>query len=212
MPLLLQLSQILLMMGARFHLPVTVCTWLRTDRPTDQRAQWHYIDGVSGAVVAYSNAFAATVVKYGYQGGVFSPTNNRVYLVPSFQANQPTWHYIDCASATVVAYSNPFASAIPVDPQAGNAGTYVGGVYSPTNDRIYLVPRFQANQSTWHYIDCVSATVVAYSNPFSSSTVTSAYTYTAFISFPTTKPTNRPCTTSIASLVLWSCTTIRTQL
>jgi len=32
------------------------------------------------------------------------------------------------------------------------ASAYVGGVYSPTQNRIYLVPLAQANQTNWHYI------------------------------------------------------------
>jgi hypothetical protein len=32
-------------------------------------------------------------------------------------------------------------------------GAYVGGVYSPTQDRVYLVPYGQGDQTVWHYIN-----------------------------------------------------------
>ena len=94
-----------------------------------------------GAVVAYANG--ATVVAYGYVGGVYSPTQNRIYLVPYSQSNQTDWHYIDCATGAVVAYANG-ATVV--------ANGYIGGVYSPTQNRIYLVPLAQSSQTNWHYI------------------------------------------------------------
>jgi hypothetical protein len=85
-----------------------------------------------------------------YRGGVFSPTNNRIYLVPSYQADEAgkNWHYIDCDSGgTVVEYIHTLAT-LPVDK------AYQGGVFSPTNNRIYLVPFTQANEAgeNWHFV------------------------------------------------------------
>ena len=97
----------------------------------------------------------ATVVANGYIGGVYSPTQNRIYLVPLAQSNQTSWHYIDCTTGTVVAYTHG-ATVI--------TSGYAGGVYSPTQNRIYLVPYFQSNQTSWHYIDCATGTVVAYTH------------------------------------------------
>ena len=31
-------------------------------------------------------------------------------------------------------------------------GAYISGVYSPTQNRIYFVPSFQADVANWHYI------------------------------------------------------------
>ena len=90
-----------------------------------------------------------------YQGGVYSPTQNRIYFVPGAQANQTNWHYIDCNTGLVVAYAHG-ATAV--------ASAYVGGVYSPVQNRIYLVPAAQANQTNWHYIDCATGTVTAYTS------------------------------------------------
>ena len=35
-----------------------------------------------------------TAVSVAYFGGVYSPTQNRIYLVPFLQSNQTNWHYI----------------------------------------------------------------------------------------------------------------------
>lgn len=35
-----------------------------------------------------------TAVNNAYQGGVYSPTQNRIYLVPYAQASQTKWHFI----------------------------------------------------------------------------------------------------------------------
>jgi hypothetical protein len=85
-------------------------------------------------------------------------------LVPFYQADESTWHYIDCATGNVVGYSHG-ATAV--------SDAYIGGVYSPTQNRIYLVPLDQASQSTWHYIDCATGNVVGYSHGVTA--VSSAY-------------------------------------
>ena len=94
-----------------------------------------------GSVVAYTHG--ATAVVNAYIGGVYSPTQNRIYFVPLAQSNQSVWHYLDCATGSVVAYTHGATAVV---------NAYVGGVYSPTQNRIYFVPYAQANQSVWHYI------------------------------------------------------------
>ena len=84
-----------------------------------------------------------TAVVNGYIGGVFSPGQNRIYLVPFGQANQANWHYIDCATGAVVAYTHGVTAV---------SDSYIGGVFSPGQNRIYLVPLSQASQANWHYI------------------------------------------------------------
>lgn len=78
-----------------------------------------------------------------YAGGVYSPTLNRIYLVPYGQSNQSTWHYIDCLSQTLVGYAAPTTVKF----------AYIGGVYSPDQDRIYFIPYAACNQANWHYIN-----------------------------------------------------------
>ena len=93
-----------------------------------------------------------TAINQAYYGGVYSPTQNRIYLAPYNQSDKTNWHYIDCSTGNVVAYA-----------WGGSAvnGAYMGGVYSPTQNRIYLVPYSQAAQSTWHYIQETSLAEIA---------------------------------------------------
>ena len=115
---------------------------------------WHYIDCSTGAVVPYTHG--ATAVANAYRGGVYSPFQNRIYMIPRAQALQATWHYINCSTGAVVPYSHGQAN---ID----SAFSYEGGVYSPTQNRIYMVPYAQAdNPSWWHYIDCNTGNVVSY--------------------------------------------------
>jgi hypothetical protein len=109
-------------------------------------------------------AHGVTAVASAYTGGVYSPTQNRIYMMPTAQANQINWHYIDCATGAVVAYAHGVTAV---------ASAYIGGVYSPTQNRIYLMPFAQANQTNWHYIDCATGNVVAYSHGVTA--VASAY-------------------------------------
>jgi hypothetical protein len=87
-----------------------------------------------------------------YAGGVYSPTQNRIYFVPHGQSDQTTWHYIDCDTGALVGYT-----VVALETNA-----YSGGVYSPTQNRIYFVPYEQSNETTWHYIDCNTEALVGY--------------------------------------------------
>ena len=93
-------------------------------------------------MVEYTHGVTAT--NGAYDGGVYSPTQNRIYLVPFAQASKATWHYVDCSTGNVVEYTHG-VTAIQY--------AYLGGVYSPTQNRIYLVPFDQAPKATWHYLD-----------------------------------------------------------
>ena len=88
-------------------------------------------------------AHGVTAVLGAYLSGVYSPTQNRIYLVPGGQANQTNWHYIDCNTGIVVTYAHGITAV---------SCAYLSGVYSPTQNRIYLVPYGQANQTNWHYL------------------------------------------------------------
>ena len=97
-------------------------------------------------------AHGVAAVPGAYRGGVYSPTQNRIYLVPYMQSNQTNWHYIDCSNGTVVAYAHGVTAVVYA---------YAGGVYSPTQNRIYLVPCGQSNQTNWHYLQEYSIADVA---------------------------------------------------
>ena len=47
-----------------------------------------------GGFGACQFAHGVTAVANAYRGGVYSPTQNRIYLVPYAQSNQTNWHYI----------------------------------------------------------------------------------------------------------------------
>ena len=97
-------------------------------------------------------AHGVTAVLNAYFGGVYSPTQNRIYLVPDVQAPQTNWHYIDCSDGTVHAYAHGVTAV---------TNAYLSGVYSPNQNRIYLVPYIQAPQTNWHYIQEYSIADVA---------------------------------------------------
>ena len=113
-------------------------------------------------VNSYTNT--TTAVEFAYAGGVYSPKQNRIYLVPSTQAAEANWHYIDCNTGAIVAYPNTYV---------GTTFSYEGGVYSPKQNRIYFVPFEQSNKPNWHYIDCNTGNIVAYTN--TSNAIITAY-------------------------------------
>ena len=137
---------------------------------------WHYIDCNTGNVGTYANP--GTAVNSAYNGGVYSPLQNRIYFIPRLQSepfpanpNTKFWHYIDCNTGAVGTYLNP---------NTIRASSYTGGVYSPTQNRIYFVPREQAepgniNTQNWHYIDCNTSTPIVGTYPNPNNSVTGAY-------------------------------------
>ncbi len=133
---------------------------------------WHYIDcAQDGLVVPYNHGLSTRPSQWGpFYGGVYAPTLQRIYFVPHQQSNDPNWHYIDCAqNGLVVEYFHDLA-VMP-----SNVG-YRGAVYVPTLDRIYLVPDWQAELSTWHYIDCAQdGLVVAYNHQLDNMPLKSAF-------------------------------------
>ncbi len=133
-------------------------------------AKWHYVDCNDGSIVAYTHG--VTAVNSAYIGGVYSPTENRIYLIPYGQSDVADWHYIDCDDGSVVAYAHGLGGDIPVD------SAYIGGIYSPNQNRIYLVPYNQSNQAKWHYIDCSDGSIVAYTH--GATAVAGAYTGGAY--------------------------------
>jgi hypothetical protein len=104
---------------------------------------------------------------------VYSPSNDRIYFVPANQADETgdNWHYIDCSTGSVVAYIHTLGSNRPVN------NAYFGGVYSPSTNRIYFVPRNQADETgdNWHYIDCSTSSVVEYIHTLGTRPVNEAY-------------------------------------
>jgi hypothetical protein len=129
---------------------------------SSQQPFWHYIDCQTGSVQPYLHGVSSSIGSGHYLGGVYAPTLNRIYLVP--HGVNLIGHYIDCDQGVVMTYARN------LQPGSINANAYSGGVYHPLLNRIYFVPNGQANpdqfQSYWHYLDCESQTIQAYSHGF----------------------------------------------
>jgi hypothetical protein len=97
-----------------------------------------------------------TALSSGYAGGCYSPTQNRIYLSPRNQATQASWHYIDCSTGSVVAYTHGASGLL--------TNAFTGGVYSPSQNRIYLPPYAGSDSNIWYYIDGATGAVTSYSN------------------------------------------------
>jgi len=121
-----------------------------------------------------------TAVYSAYSGGVYSPTQNRIYLVPALQGDQgeTVWHYIDCDTGATVAYPKP----VGVGGNFDGGPLFMGGVYSPTQNRIYFVPHELSYQTNWAYIDCNTGNAAAYAH---GSTVNQAQAYAGGVYSPT---------------------------
>ena len=123
---------------------------------------------ISDVVVAYTHGFGTALPNNAYLGGVYSPTQNRIYMIPNGISDVADWHYIDCSNGNVVAYTHGFGTALP-------SSVYFSGVYSPTQNRIYMIPYGISNQANWHYIDCDNGNVVAYTHGFGTTLSFTAY-------------------------------------
>ena len=125
---------------------------------------WHYVDCNTGTIVAYAHGLGAnTPLSAGYGGGAYSPTQNRIYFAPFNQGAPnvgltPKWHYVDCNTGSIGIYDNPNTAV---------SNAYLGAIYSPTQNRIYFSPSSQAGSghTVWHYINCNDGTVGTYANP-----------------------------------------------
>jgi hypothetical protein len=123
---------------------------------------WHYVNCDTGTIVEYTHGYLLDEIEFNaFRGGCYSPTENKIYLIPYGIADTSNWYYIDCSGVTdsnlIVSYTHSL-STLPVN------NAYEGGVYSPTQNRIYMVPLGQADQLKWHYIDCNNGSVNEYSN------------------------------------------------
>jgi hypothetical protein len=61
-------------------------------------------------------------------------------------------------------YSETSAIAYAHGATVSGNSPYSGSVYSPSQNRIYFVPRTQGSQSVWHYINCDTGAVVPYTH------------------------------------------------
>jgi len=136
--------------------------------PFNQSSQpnWHYIDCVTGNVVAYAHGMG-NLVSGAYHGIAYDSYNKRMWLAPRNQAAETNWHYIDCVTGNVVSYAHGISTTRYTE-------AYRGALYSETSNKVFFVPYGQAQGNNWHYIDCDTCEVVEYIN---SAYATSAYAY-----------------------------------
>jgi hypothetical protein len=113
---------------------------------------WYYIDLRNNTFVPYVNnsSPSPTVSSTSYNGGILTP-DNKIYLIPSAEANNNFWHYIDLETNAVIAYANDAISKPVVD-------AYFGGVVTD-DGRIYMIPNQQSSKATWHIIDLGITTI-----------------------------------------------------
>ena len=104
--------------------------------------------------MAYLHGLTLSPTSRAYNGLAFSPSNNRAYFSPESQAGQTNWHYLDCTTGSTVTYIHTLT-------YGGNSQTSSGGVFSPVQNRVYLVP-FGHMKAHWYYIDCTNAHVGVY--------------------------------------------------
>lgn len=83
-----------------------------------------------------------------------------VDFMPYLASHLTTWLFIDCVTGTLEAYEH----GIPESEIETNRIAYNGGVYSPTEHKIYLAPYGQTQQPLWHYINVEDATVGSYAH------------------------------------------------
>lgn len=132
-----------------------------TDRiymhPMAQTTTLHYIDCASGAVVAYKG-FSGLPVRYSVGGGAYDPVNQRVWLPPAVGSTGTHWPYIDTRTATTGWYPHGTTGL------ASNSNSYSGAVYSPASRKVFFLPLWQVRSDLYHYIDCDTLKVCAYSS------------------------------------------------
>jgi hypothetical protein len=123
-------------------------------RGNDPSNLFHCIDCNDGTIVSYGGV-STLGSSSSCHGSAYSPTQDRIYFVPSTNSSDAVYYYIDCATSTLTSYTHGFT--IPIR-------AFWGGSYSPTQNRIYFAPYRDAPSVNWYYMDCDTGTLVAYAN------------------------------------------------
>ena len=114
------------------------------------------INKYEGSNIIYSPIASRPTTLNAYHGAIYSPTQDRIYFIPNFiGVSEPLWHYMNASSGEIITYAHNMTGI--------SQGGYIGGVYSPTLNRIYFVPYTQ--NTTLHYIDCNNGNIVSYTAP-----------------------------------------------
>jgi hypothetical protein len=135
---------------------------------------WHYVDCNRGDPVVCSYQGMQIHRSGNFAQGVYSPAQQRIYLVP-MRARDSQWYFIDCSGSddgssnacgdvNVVAYSPELSVDALSDYSNADTRDFYGGVYSPSENRIYLMPHDACDKSNWMYVDCNNGAVVPYAH------------------------------------------------
>jgi hypothetical protein len=146
--------------------------------PYAQNTKFCYINCSNTSVVEYvSNV---TINQNAYIGGVYSPTNNYIYLIPHQQTLNI--HYIDCNNDGIVGSiqytgTSKYAGGVYINKQiymipyengqlqyintdnnqlynlGSVTGSFFGGSYSPTQNKLYPTPHTTNNLIYVHLLD-----------------------------------------------------------
>jgi hypothetical protein len=113
------------------------------------KANWVYINA-EGNVHTFPQSIAF-IPSTG--GGVYAPTQNRIYYAPKKNLVAANSLYIDC--------SNNNTGLITIDTAPASSTRYFGGVYSPSHDAVIFAPT-DYKMTEWMYIDCATNTLNRY--------------------------------------------------
>lgn len=134
--------------------------------------KFHYIDcsGDNPVVVAYDIGGMIPELHssgYAYNGGVYIPKLDRIYLIPYYQtlSGNKKLHYIDNCSnyPTVVSYVHTSSDTFAL------SGAYQNGLYIG-NGLIFMIPTNQCDKTKFHLIDTNTNNLISY-NTFLKSTL-----------------------------------------
>ena len=124
-----------------------------------QDTKWHCVELGDGSIIEYSHGLTPLLNAGGMEGAVYCPLKDRIYLCPMSTYYTTYYYYLDCKTNTWVETAHGLTSM--------NVGTsiYVGGCYSPTEQRIYFAPAYSfSTASKWHYIDCTTGVLTEYTH------------------------------------------------
>jgi hypothetical protein len=135
--------------------------------PYQSESVWFDLDCETGLIspVHHGRDLNEFVDSSSYWGSVYNARNHRIYLMPRRQSGRPIWHFINAKTGQVEAYAHGRDDS----EFHGGVYSYTGGVFSPLDNLIFLVPGQQSSREVWHVIDCTSNEVRTYENPFLSS-------------------------------------------
>ena len=83
---------------------------------------------------------------WNFTGAVYSPVHNRIYLTANIsQQSSSRWYFVDCNDGSVGYYVLDFVT----DTDNINCSQdFIGGSYSPTENKIYLINSLDSSNIT----------------------------------------------------------------